>query len=453
MRRTRPLQVAELMIGGTAPPEAAASRRHSPSVAKASTRAADARRRVDRVRGTRRPKRVLMVSSVFPNREEPAFGTFVAERARAWARRAEVRVVAPIPWFPSWARHELFGRWGLAGRVGETDSLDGVEVLHPRRIVIPKIGDVSSGALYARALRTTLRRLHRRFPFELIDTHFLWPDGYATTLVGRELGIPVTVTAQGTDLNLVPSLPSLRPQVAQTIQRAARVITVSSALAEIARELGCPSNKLRVVPPGVDPARFPLLTRRTAQSELGLAPRGEILLCVASLIPRKGHRVLFEALRKLRAGAHPHATLFLIGEGPERGALSELARRLELREAVRMVGSVPHEHIATWMNAAHVLCLASTREGWPTVFLEGLACGAPIVATDAHGARECLASLPFGFVVPRDDPARMAAALHLALKVRWNRRRIRAHATLRTWDRVAEESFAVFEEALAATAS
>ena len=243
--------------------------------------------------------KVLMVTEVFPNHVMPVFGTFCLERARAMRRLTELEVVAAVPYFPRWRGLRRFSRWHAWSQVRGHEQIEGIEVHHPRRLVIPKIGGLTNGLFYARMLEKLLRELRRDYAFDVIDAHFLWPDGFAVCRAARALGVPFCITLHGTDINLVPNIQSIRPLIRRTLEQADRVIAVSRALADIAESVGARPETLRVIHNGVDLERFKRIDRGRARDQLGLEREGRILLSVGALIPRKGHEYLIDGFELL----------------------------------------------------------------------------------------------------------------------------------------------------------
>ena len=167
--------------------------------------------------------------------------------------------------------------------------------------------------------------------------------------------------------------------------------------------LGVPAARIRVHHTGVDHARFHPRDRAAAKAALGVA--GPVILSVGALIPRKGHHVVVEALAAL-----PGATLLIAGEGPERAALAALAARLGLGDRLRLLGSIAHDELPTLLAAADVTALASSSEGPANACVEALACGTPIVVTEAGSARDVVTSAVGGRIVAR-EPGAFAAAI------------------------------------------
>jgi glycosyltransferase involved in cell wall biosynthesis len=137
-----------------------------------------------------------------------------------------------------------------------------------------------------------------------------------------------------------------------------------------------------------------------------------VVLAVGSLTPQKDYPTLLAALAEL--GRRRPVRAVICGEGPERPALEAMAESLGLRDVVDFPGF--SQNPFALMRAANALVLSSRWEGLPTVLVEGLACGATIVATDCpSGPREILADGRFGYLARVGDAADLAARIEEAL--------------------------------------
>jgi glycosyltransferase involved in cell wall biosynthesis len=142
----------------------------------------------------------------------------------------------------------------------------------------------------------------------------------------------------------------------------------------------------------------------------GGPPGGSILATVGHLIERKGHDLVIEALPAL-----PGATLLVAGDGPERASLERRAGRLGVAGRVRFLGRIDHDRLRQVYNAADILVLASSREGWANVLLEAMACGTPVVASDIWGTPEVVADPAAGLLMAARAPAALADAVRRLL--------------------------------------
>jgi teichuronic acid biosynthesis glycosyltransferase TuaC len=394
---------------------------------------------------------VLVFTSLYPNNVQPNHGIFVQERVARVAHLPgiSVRVVAPVPWYPPF----LPGTRSRFRRVRPVESSGGIEVLHPRYTMIPKVGMPLHGPMMFRSLLAPVRALHETSRFDLIDAHYLYPDGYAAVSLGRALGIPVVVSARGSDVNRFAGFPRIRPMLQSTLIGAAQAIAVSAALRDRMAELGVPSSRIEVIPNGVDLDTYMPRDRSESRARLGLPDR-RTLLYVGNLVPGKGVEALIDGFALLRSPSGTVARaadvqLAIVGAGPLRAALEERAAARGVADAVRFAGEIPHAALGDWYSAADALCLVSEREGWPNVLLEALACGTPIVATRVGGIPEIVASDRIG-ILTGSAPGEIAQAAGAALDRDWDRAALRAHAERFTWERAAASVGRVFERALAA---
>jgi len=389
--------------------------------------------------------RALVLSSTFPNANQPTLGVFVRERMAALARHCELRVVAPVPWFP--ANGLIRG----ARFVGLPPVEDGsaFPVYHPRFLSIPRYLKCLDGMLYAASLAPFLARLRRDFDFDLIDAHFAYPDGLAAVLLGRWLRRPVTVTLRGSIVRL-RHYPLHRPQIRWALDRAARVIAVSQSLKDVATGLGVAAERISVIPNGVDLAKFHPKGRSAAREACGLPLDRPVILTVGGIYEGKGQHHVVEALATLST-RHPDAVYVMVGEDRRDGyaeRLRSLIARSGLGGRVRFAGPQPHDALADWYSAADVFCLATQSEGWANVLLESLACGTPVVATRVGGNSEIVPDDRYGLLVPHGDLPALEGALDRAIGSRWDRAALVAYAATHTWAAAASRVMREFERAL-----
>lgn len=386
---------------------------------------------------------ILTYTSLYPNAAQPQHAVFVENRLRHLLADGHVtaKVVAPVPWFPLRAR--AFGRYADLARVPDREERLGIEVLHPRYPVIPKVGmSIAPLLMYAWTKPAVARILRDGYDFDLIDAHYFYPDGVAAVLLGQHLGKPVTITARGTDINMIPRHAVPRRMIRWAARRAAGVITVSEALKDAMTRLDLEPPRVRVLRNGVDLDAFRPGNRTAARARLGVEP--PVLLCVGNLVPLKGHDLVIRALPMLEG-----ATLLIAGHGPEENRLRGLARALGLDERVRFLGSIAHAEMAGIYDAADVLVLASEREGWPNVLLEAMACGTPAVATTVGGVPEVVASPAAGRLLPRRDPECIAETVRELLDDTPDRGATRRFAEGFDWDQTTQGQIELFREILA----
>ena len=186
--------------------------------------------------------------------------------------------------------------------------------------------------------------------------------------------------------------------------RAARVVALTdTAAAEMERRYHVPSEKLAVIPNGASATRHQPCTpddRAAARRGLGLADDATVLVVIGALSPEKGVDVAISALATM-----PSVQLVVVGDGPQRGALENLAATIA-SDRVHFTGALENPSVA--FDAADVLVLPSRTEGLPGVLIEAGLHGLPSVAADVGYVREIILDGTTGIVVDPDNPAALA---------------------------------------------
>ncbi|MBI3154375.1 MAG: glycosyltransferase [Burkholderiales bacterium] len=378
---------------------------------------------------------IVVLSSLFPSARQPGAGLFIRERMFRVGRELPIAVVAPTPWFPLQGLVRRF-RPGFRAGAPAHELQQGIDVWFPRFLSPPGLLKRLDGWAMAIGAWPRLRQLRRQGRLDLIDAHFAYPDGFAASVLGRWLRVPVTITLRGTEVRHAQD-PALAPQLRAALKRAARVFAVSESLRRVALGLGAPADKVLVVGNGVDLDKFSPMPRAEARRLLGLPPDVPVLVTVGALVERKGFHRVIELLPTLRE-RFPGLIYLAVGGASPEGDWSERLEQqvvaLGLADAVRFIGPMPPEELRVPLSAADLFVLATRNEGWANVLLEAMGCGIPIVATDVGGNAEVVCSEALGTIVPFGDAAALARSIEHALTQRWDAAAIRTHAERNTWD-------------------
>lgn len=275
------------------------------------------------------------------------------------------------------------------------------------------------------ALPALVAYLRRERPAALLSGGE-WPN--VVSLLGRRLaggstrmvvsehihvGASTAGTAQRKRRHLLPGL------MARLYPRADAVVAVSEGVRQdlLARFPLSPAQVHTIYNPVITPA---LLAARDAPlDDPWFAPGAPpVLLNVAQLRVQKDQATLLRAFAQIRQ--QRPARLLILGEGNQRGPLETLARELGIAADVRLAGFVPNP--LAYMRRAAVFVLSSAWEGLPTVLIEALACGCPVVSSDCpSGPREILDGGRYGRLTPVGDANTLAAAIVATLDAPINR--------------------------------
>ncbi len=384
-----------------------------------------------------KPLRVLTLATLFPSIAKPNFGIFVQRQTAALAARdgVDITVINPIgiaPW-PFGEAHP---------DVPEQEEYHGLMVYRPRFFAVPKIGGPLNPGMIARAVLPLAKRLHDENPFDVIDAEFFYPDGPAAMRIAGALNIPFTVKARGADIHYWGQATGCRGQILQAARRASGLLAVAGSLRDDMVALGIDADKIMVHYTGLDKTRFALRNRAEEKAKLGIT--GPLVLSIGALIPRKNQDIVIRALVDL-----PGVTLMLAGLGEAEASYRALAQQCGVADRVRFLGAVPHDDLPAICAAADVMALVSKSEGLANAWVEALACGTPIVASNVGGAPELIRSPSAGRIVDQ-TPTAVAAAITDLIHNPVPPERVTAQIAQFSWDenaRLLERFFRTITEA------
>lgn len=394
----------------------------------------------------RKRPRLVVFTRVYPNAAQPNLGLFVRERMQRVAQHLDLIVVAPAAWFPF---QNLLGRFRPHSRppLPAFEQQGALHVYHPRFFCIPGLFKWTDGFFLALGCLPLLRRLKRDFGFDIIDAHFVYPDGVAAGRLAKWLGCPYTITLRGS-LTRFQSSVLHRRQIEKALTAASRVFSVADSLRQDAIRWGQSPEHVQVIGNGANLERFFPENQRASRRHLNLPEKGRLLISVGGLTERKGfHRVIATLPELLKQ--QPDLHLVIAGgatpEGNNEAELREQVRQLGLEGRVWFLGQIPPDQLRFVYSAGDLFVLATRFEGWANVFLEASACGLPIVTTRVGGNAEVVSSEKVGLLVPYGDHAALRDAIAEALVRDWDREAILAHARANAWETRIPELVAALE--------
>jgi D-inositol-3-phosphate glycosyltransferase len=297
--------------------------------------------------------------------------------------------------------------------------------------------------------------------YDLVHSHY-WLSGVAGLELASRLRVPHAATFH--TLARVKNLtagdgeapePAERAEGEELVARGASrvVVLTTTERTHLGRLYGIPASRIRVVPPGVDGARFRPLPKAPARAALGLAG-ARVVLFAGRLRPHKGPEVAVAVLRELvmRRGAGADDVVLAIVGGPstEASRLEAVAHRLGLGDRVHFLAPRPHERMPEVYAAADVVVVPSRSESFGMVALEAQACGIPVVASAVGGLRRVVSEGETGYLVSPGDAAslaeRVAAILgDSLLAARLARGAVRGAGAF-SWDAAVERLLGVYRE-------
>lgn len=371
---------------------------------------------------------ILMIPSWYPTPDMPMLGTFYQEQARALAARgARVAVIYT----------DVNGRLRGNGTAAFTEK--GVYTLISQRLnLTPRL---EGGRVMQR--KRLLRRAYARLLKEwgrpdLVNLRSSLQGYEALDLCKRE-GLPLFFMEHSSFVVTEPPGSPAHKRLAAVMEGAALTAAVSSALAGVMEQYG----PVRVIPDLVDTDRF--FPDPTPREEGPFRFRA-----MGQLRPIKGYDLLIDAFALLTDRCDRPVTLEIAGAGALKEALQARIDEKGLGDRCRLVGIVPREQTPAFMNGCDCFICSSRYETLSCVLNEAASCGKPVISTDCGGPRDIVTE-ETGLLVPRSDPAAMAAAMEKMLETAadYDPARIRALTLSRFGaDSVCERLLAACEEAI-----
>lgn len=277
---------------------------------------------------------------------------------------------------------------------------------------------------YDLALAVKMHEVALEQSLDLLHVHYAIPHATSAWLAKQMLAqsgraLPVVTTLHGTDITIVGQDHTYHAITRFSIEKSDRITAVSQFLKdETVRAFGCDNCRVDVIPNFIDPAVY---SRRHYDPVLRRELAGEqpVIMHISNFRPVKRVRDIIATFARVRETVP--AVLVMVGDGPERAAAEDEARRLGVREHIRFLGRI--DAVAPLLAVADVYLLTTDRESFGLSALEAMASGAPVVAAGVGGIGEVVEDGVTGALRPVGDVAGFAAAIVALLTDRalWKR--------------------------------
>lgn len=309
--------------------------------------------------------------------------------------------------------------------------------------------------------------------YDLIYSHY-WLSGLVAAALRRAWHIPI--------VQMFHTLAEMKNRVAQSpaerepdqrlncegeIMRFADKLVAATPLEknQMTWLYGAGSEKIAVVPPGVDLNRFKPMSQSKARDHIGVPRNHQMILFVGRIQPLKGIDILLKALTRVRKREPVLAQnicVAIIGGDPnpdseieqaEFKRLDSLRADLGISDLVTFLGGKDQDTLVYYYSAAEMVIMPSHYESFGMVALEAMACGTPVIASDVGGLSFNIEDGYNGYLVPGRDPDALAAKIILLLRHRVLRDQLSEQAQAwvahYSWVNIAEELLQVFEQTVA----
>jgi len=302
-----------------------------------------------------------------------------------------------------------------------------------------------------------VKELMKSDTYDLINTHFAIPSGPAGQYVSRRYNIPNVLSILGGDIidpskflsphNTFP----LKQTVRKMLYGADRVVAESTDIKRNAQKYYGFDRQIDIVPLGIYPNVHPVKTREA----LGLPPDKFIFVTIGRLVKRKNLEDLLHIFRDAQE-IFP-SILLVIGDGPEKENIENLAKQLGISGEIRLLGRVSDEEKFQYLAVSDVYLSTAIHEGFGIVFLEAMECGLPVLSYDRGGQTDFLREGKTGYLIELGNKGNFVSKLKELLNSDSLRAEVRAHNKNYVKEfyieHVAEKYISIFNEVAASRKS
>ncbi len=360
--------------------------------------------------------RICLVTTSYPRFHEDGNARFVRSIAEAQATLGhEVHVLAPytplvrkydsladLHWF-----HYIWpAKWGVMGHAAALES--------DRHL---RASAFLQAPFFGLSLTRAMQQLITQRKIDLIHAHWVVPMGFLSTWMARLTQKPLFISLHGSDMYLARQNPVMGRMAAWAFRCAQGITACSPTLADSAIQLGAPRERVHMIPWGADPAKFQVEGASVElRKQLNATPKDLIIMAAGRLVGKKGFDRLVRAMPEVLASV-PNARLVILGEGPERFSLERLIDELALNGKILLPGNVAWTEMPNYLAASDVFVMPSVRDvtgnfdGLPTVILEAMAAGKPVIATHVGGISLAVQENETGILVDEASPEQLSRAL------------------------------------------
>jgi glycosyltransferase involved in cell wall biosynthesis len=355
--------------------------------------------------------RVLVIATTFPRWKNDQEPRFVYDLCKDLSDKVDLHILAP---------HSPDAK--------EQETWEGMEIIrfpyfYPKHLqklcydggIIPKLKSSWLARLqlpfFLFILFFRLIKITANNRFDLIHCHWLIPQGFFCSLIKLFRGTPYLLTAHGGDVYSFKGIPVI-PSLIKFALKHSTFCTVNSQATRNQVLKFSNNSSIRVVPMGVDLKAFqPGNYNEKLKAAFG--EKNLLLLGVGRLAEKKGFKYLIEAM-PLILQEMPSAKLVLIGFGPQKAQLESQIQQLNIASSVSLIGGKTGKELRDWFASADIFIGPSIitadgdTEGQGVVFLEAMASGTAVIASDVGGIKDAVRDNITGLLVPEKNPQAIA---------------------------------------------
>ncbi len=322
-----------------------------------------------------------------------------------------VEVIAPIPFSPPLKYLPYYEFC----KIPSIEHSEEGTVHHPRFLYLlpKKIFYGFIGEFYRRSVSNyILKNIEKA---DLVHAHQVYPDGYGVMDLCSMWNIPLIVDVHSRgSLDTWLNNRRIRDKVIKVLEFSSKILCVSNELSKFLNEIGFDSDKIELLPLGVDIRNFDPNKKNDIRENLSIKQE-KLILFVGRLDKLKGVNCLLMAIDIVRR-SFKKFKLVIVGKGPELQNLKHLNKKLNLNDFTLFIGELKENNLIKWFIAADLFILPSFTEGRPMVIYEAMASGCPIIASNVGGIPEQVKDGYNGYLIEPGDKEILADRIEFLLK-------------------------------------
>lgn len=329
-------------------------------------------------------KRILFISHMYPTKSNMSYGKVIHEQAISLINKGyEIKVISPIPYIPKiLSNHNK--RFNNYYKTSYYENYEGIDVYYPRYLSVrrnPFLFYLSADTMYLSILKL-IDDLHKRFKFDIIHSHFGYPDAYIGQRLARKYDVKLISTIQATDLDITVNLSDkIKRRLFNGLNKSHTVITPSPKISKQLRELL--EIKSETIGYGINSQKIcNKFEKKTIFS--GKEDKEIQIVSISRLINTKGIDYNIEAVKKLKE-ENIYVKYTVIGDGIEKENLMNLTKELNLDDSVTFLGALSNDDAIAVLKKSDMFLLPSWQETFGLVYLEAMANNIPVIGCKGQG--------------------------------------------------------------------
>ncbi len=357
----------------------------------------------------KKPFNVLVTATTFPRKSDDTSPRFIYDLCTALADHGVVSPIVLVPHYAGSARYEEIGDIKIyrykyffesMEKISGNGIVSNIQKNKLLALLIPFL-------VVSQFINTVY--LIRKYNIEVILANWVVPQGFVGALVkifNRK--VRLVVVSHGGDAALLNKNKFLKKLARYILNRSDHVVAVSTFIKKKLLNTGYQSNEIDVIPMGVDVEKFYCDCNNSF-----LGKKDFDIVFVGRLEEKKGLQYLIKALFVLKNKYDNDTKLTIIGHGTQKELLAKLVKDLALVDRVVFTGAMEHKEIIKYLSKSRIFVAPSINltddiEGMPTVILEAMSVGVPLITTDAGGITDIVTDGFNGLIVEQRNPEALA---------------------------------------------